>query len=133
MAASIALVAAALFTTATAAFTPDVRAEPDMGATHGMAMLAEPRQAMCHVVVDLTTPSAGAWAALRPAAPLASAIVFGLERAEVDPLCLALAFRDGQGWGALMTVAETIWRASMVTPWSDAWSLNARGSACASL
>ena len=134
MAASIALAAVALVATASAAFTPDGRVDSATGSNHRVAALAERRDDLCRVVVDLAAPPSGTWAALRPTAPVASAIVFGVERAQIDPLCLALAFRAGKGWGALMSVAEVIWRASMVPPWSDGTlDVKSRGSVCAAL
>ena len=133
MAASIALAAVALAATASAAYAPDGHADPGMTANHGMTVLAGAPADQSRVVVDLAAPSPGAWTAPRPSTQVASAIVFGVERAQVDPFCLALAFRDGRGWGALMSVAEVVWRASMMPPWTDAWDMKSRGSACAAL
>lgn len=133
MAASIALAAVALVATASAAFTPDGRVPPVMDGSHPAAVLDAPSDHPCRVLVDPDAPPPGTWAALRPAVPLASTIVFGVERTQVDPLCLVLAFRDGRGWGALITVAEVIWRASMAPPWRDTWDMKTRGAACATI
>ena len=126
MAATIALAAVVMVAAASTPFAPE-------GRTDDAAVMVQPGSDLCRVVAHLPAHSSTAWSAIRPAAPLASAIVLGIERAQIDPLCLAMAFRDGKGWGALMTVAEIVWRGSMMTPWGDAWDVKARGAVCAAI
>lgn len=130
MAASIALATVAMIAAASATFAPGGRADHSIGAG-ATTVVTESRIDLCRAVVDFTARPPGTWADLGPAAaPAASAIVFGVEQAQVDPLCVAVALRDGKGWGALMNLGQVILRAAMVTPWTDPWDMKSQGSAC---